>query len=803
MPDKTIRTIAHNACTGCGACANKCPKDAIRMVLDAEGFPFPQVTDACVNCGLCVAVCPVKHPVSHHKTPKSYAVWADDAIRQESSSGGMFSLLANATLARGGVVFGARWSDDYMTVYHASARTQEELIPLKKSKYVQSDTQQTYREAKAALEQGLPVLYTGCPCQIAALYNYLGKDDANLITADIVCHGANSITAYQTFINEFAEGNPIQKVDFRDKVHYAWSSSIVAYLKNGDIKKRQSYESSWYEGFLKGIINRHNCASCPYACPTRIADFTLADAWSVAKINPTYDDKRGTSLVLVNSPKGERLFAELKPAMKLCEALPFDIIRRYNGRINFPPKAHILRETFFDLMAKYGYENAIQMVSGKRTCYDIGYVGWWDSTNYGSALTSFAINRTLKRLGKSVLMLEYPKMPFHSRKSKDKRYGMEFAKHFYDLCDITHNNDFRRFNALCDTFVVGSDQLWNYDCNRYFGYGYFFLDFVNNTKKKIAYATSFGRDSENYPDGQKLRAGYYLSKFDAISVREKSGVDICRDSFDVEATHVLDPVFLCDMGSYEEAIGLSKVDLNHAYVLSYILDVTPEKLEAVRSTAQTLGLPYYIIVDGQKDIEQIKREVNDPNIVNPIRIEDWLNYFKNAHYVVTDSFHGFCYCLIFHRPMAVFANKYRGLARFETICEITGLANRLVFSLEEFNARKLTSIPIDFKKVDERLQPMREFSIQWLNNALEKKKKRIPLRELQLWKAIEHDKRLHQIEQALQALCSSKSVPLPSTPPPLPEHRPIVRAAIAFDAFLQKGIGLGKRLYTTICARRK
>lgn len=750
--ENTILKIPHNKCTGCGACANACPKNAITMELDAEGFLFPQVNEElCIDCGKCRKVCPVEHPVSHYPAPKSYAVWAKDSVRKESSSGGMFTLMADWVLEQGGVVFGARYATDYQSVYHAAARNQEELLPLKKSKYVQSDTGLTYREAKKALDGGQYVLYTGCPCQIAGLYNYLGKDYEKLITADLVCHGANSTTAYRTFLKEFSEGKPIEKVDFRDKTQYNWMSSVVVYLKDGTVKKRPSWESSWYDGFLKGIINRWNCAACPYARPQRIADITLADAWQIQKINPAYDDKKGTSLVLINSPRGQELFSRVKRGMELCQRIPFDEIRRYNGRINMPSKSHRFRKYFFQYMDKYGYEDAVKMVQGRKAPYDIGYLGWWESTNYGSVLTSFAINRTLKGLGKSVLMLEYPRMV--KDLPEDKRYGVEFANALYDVSDITYSDDFQRFNCLCNAFLVGSDQLWNYNNNKNFGVDYFFANFADNPKKKIAYATSFGMDHENYPDGAKIRVGYYLSKFDAISVREESGVDICRNSFNVEATHVLDPVFLCSMEAYQEAIDLSKLDLTgEKYVLSYLLDVTEDKLAAVRGTAEKLGLPYRIILDGQKDVEKIKAEVGDPNIVNPIRIEDWLNYFAHAQYVVTDSFHGFCYSIIFHKPMSVFANRHRGMARFDTICKLTDLQNRLVFNLEELKQRKLTEQPVDFQEIDNKLQPMKDFSMAWLVNALEKPKLPISVRELQLWKCLEHDRRIHNEETELAAL---------------------------------------------------
>lgn len=750
--ENTILKIPHNKCTGCGACANACPKNAITMELDAEGFLFPKVNEElCIDCGKCRKVCPVEHPVSHHPAPKSYAVWAKDSVRKESSSGGMFTLMADWVLEQGGVVFGARYAPDYQSVYHAAARNQEELLPLKKSKYVQSDTGLTYREAKKALDGGQYVLYTGCPCQIAGLYNYLGKDYDKLITADLVCHGANSTTAYQSFLKEFSEGKPIEKVDFRDKVYYNWATPAVVYLKDGTVKKKPSWESSWYEGFLKGMINRWNCSTCPYARPQRIADITLADAWQIQKINPAYDDKKGTSLVLINSPRGQELFSRVKRNMELCERIPFDEIRRYNGQINAPQKSHRFRKYFFQYMDKYGYEDAVKMVQGRKAPYDIGYLGWWESTNYGSVLTSFAINRTLKGLGKSVLMLEYPRMV--KDLPEGKRYGVEFANALYDVSDITYNDDFQRFNCLCNAFLVGSDQLWNYNNNKNFGVDYFFANFADNPKKKIAYATSFGMDHENYPDGAKIRVGYYLSKFDAISVREESGVDICRNSFNVEATHVLDPVFLCSKEAYQEAIDLSKLDLTgEKYVLSYLLDVTEDKLAAVRGTAEKLGLPYRIILDGQKDVEKIKAEVGDPNIVNPIRIEDWLNYFAHAQYVVTDSFHGFCYSIIFHKPMSVFANRHRGMARFDTICKLTDLQNRLVFNLEELKERKLTEQPVDFREIDNKLQPMKDFSMAWLVNALEKPKLPISVRELQLWKCLEHDRRIHNEETEVAAL---------------------------------------------------
>ena len=145
MQDKTIRVVPHEKCTGCGACYNKCPKNAIKMKLDSEGFLFPEVQDDCVSCGACQGACPVLNPVKLNSSPRCYAVWADQETRKLSSSGGLFSIIARAILAKGGVVFGAVYSDDFSRVEFTYASTEEELQPIRGSKYVQSDVVHAYR----------------------------------------------------------------------------------------------------------------------------------------------------------------------------------------------------------------------------------------------------------------------------------------------------------------------------------------------------------------------------------------------------------------------------------------------------------------------------------------------------------------------------------------------------------------------------------------------------------------------------------------------------------------------------------
>ena len=235
MEDKNInniKKIPHDLCTGCGACYNKCPVDAISMSCDEKGYIHPKLNEEkCINCGLCLKACAIEHDFrKNDSAPDCVAIWASDEVRAKSSSGGMFSLLANQILEDGGVVFGSAFTDDFYGAEHRIAKTVDELKPLRGSKYVQSDIKQTYREAKQYLDANVPVLFTGCPCQIAGLYGYLGKDYPNLYTADLVCHGVPSASLLKTFIQEEEKkaGSKAVYVAFRDKAVSAWGDLRTA-----------------------------------------------------------------------------------------------------------------------------------------------------------------------------------------------------------------------------------------------------------------------------------------------------------------------------------------------------------------------------------------------------------------------------------------------------------------------------------------------------------------------------------------------------------------------------------------------
>lgn len=757
---ENITNVDKELCTGCGSCANKCPVNAIELKEDKRGFMYPTIDmEKCIDCGVCYKICPVVKPVSKGSTPTAYAVWADEKTRLKSSSGGLFSILARAIFKNGGVAFGARYSEDFLYVYHTMATNENELSYLRGSKYVQSNIGTSYRDAKKQLEAGKSVLFSGTPCQIAGLYNYLGKDYDNLYTVDIVCHGTPSQLVYSRYVSERAQGMPIKEMSFREKASWGWGTAISLYTENGEYKK-DFFTDPYLKAFSSGLIVRDSCSSCPYAQINRVGDITLGDFWGIGDIKPEYTDGRGTGLVLINSKRGKSLLSSVKRECVLLEEVDLgkikEVSKTRNGQLLAPVRKNPLRDRFFKLFCEDGLSFA--QAYDKTPKYDIGYVGWWDSKNYGSALTSFAMNRTLTKKGLRVLMLEHGGI-----RPDAKSYGLEFASHFYNCSKITWEKDFKRFNGACDTFLVGSDQLWNWWNIRHNRPEFFFLDFVEAGHKRIAYATSFGKDNTDFPDDKRLRVSYHLSKFDAISVREKSGVDVCKNEFGAEATHVLDPVFLCDMDSYKEVTDLSKAKEKEKYVFSYILDPTEDKIEMVKQVAKRLGLSYRIAVDALRDNDAHSKSVTekllreDSNVLTNLRIEDWLNYIANASFVATDSFHGFCFSIIYNKQVIAYINPRRGKARFESIAGTTGLENRLITASCQIGERGLLDSAIDYSLVNEKLNRERERSMAWLDNALSKPIRKTSASELLLWKCLEHDKaiyesKLNEMQGALASL---------------------------------------------------
>ncbi len=365
-PDPVVNTAYADKshCSGCGACARRCPQGAIGMLPDEEGFLYPRIDrEACVNCGLCREVCPFSHPSAGHAPQRVLAAkHAREEVRAGSASGGAFTALSDAVLLSGGTVFGAVF-DPSLNVLHASARTKEARDAMRVSKYVQSDLGDSFEQARARLSAGETVFFTGTPCQIAGLYAALGGDHPNLITADLICKGAPSPLIWKEHLAalERSEKSPVVAYTHRSK-RRGWHGHIerVTY-QNGREDDQSRLSQSYKKLFHANLILRPSCYACAFARSQRQSDLTMADYWGVEDVLPDFDDNRGVSLLLVNTPKGERLLERARDALLLRETSLKDAEQPH---IVAPVAASPNRDAFWALYARHGYDRALIRFAG-------------------------------------------------------------------------------------------------------------------------------------------------------------------------------------------------------------------------------------------------------------------------------------------------------------------------------------------------------------------------------------------------------------------------------------------------------
>ncbi len=333
-------------CCGCHACTSICAKHCITMDEDNEGFLYPVVDDTiCIDCGLCEKVCPVINQNEPRQPLKVYAAKnANEEVRLKSSSGGIFSLLAEEVIAEEGVVFGAKFDENW-NVVHSWTDTKEGIAAFRGSKYVQSNVGNAYVEVREFLKQGRKVLFSGTPCQIAGLKKFLRKEYDNLLTVDVVCHGVPSPLVWREYVGEVREKIRAERVvgkntvssslndlpvitgiSFRDKTHgwkkfgfrlrYAASKAAVNSVSDSDTGKAhellQPYpENVFMKGFLSNLYLRPSCYDCTARSGKSGSDISIADFWGVQNYYPEFDDDKGIGLVLVNTEKGSISYNQL------------------------------------------------------------------------------------------------------------------------------------------------------------------------------------------------------------------------------------------------------------------------------------------------------------------------------------------------------------------------------------------------------------------------------------------------------------------------------------------------------------
>lgn len=348
-------------CYGCAACKQICPKQCIIMEEDSEGFLYPKVDqNSCVHCGMCERVCPTIQMNIQCRLQKNIiqayiAYINNDAIRLQSSSGGVFTVLAEQIIDEGGVVFGAAFDAEFM-VHHICVTNLNDLCKLRGSKYLQSRMENAYAETKKYLSSGRKVLFSGTACQLAGLKWYLGKEYENLLTVDVLCHGVPSPKLWHKYLKEQERehGAKTSAISFRNK-DTGWKTYSVQIEFDDHTKYEQlASKDAYMRLFLSDICLRPSCHNCRFKEFPRVSDITLGDCWGVENHSPEMNDNKGVSVIIINTDKGQKL-RDLIADSCTWKKSDIDILLPPNSDSRRSVNAHKNRDILFKrLDRKYG-----------------------------------------------------------------------------------------------------------------------------------------------------------------------------------------------------------------------------------------------------------------------------------------------------------------------------------------------------------------------------------------------------------------------------------------------------------------
>ncbi len=360
-----LEVIESKHCNGCGACVNKCPRNAISMQQNEEGFLYPVIdTEKCVNCGLCDKVCSYLNNSSNNtKTPECHLFVADDEERKISSSGAAFPILAKYFVQNNAYVCGAVWDENYK-VKHIVSNQIDDVEKMRNSKYIQSDIKKCYKEIETLLKSKKTVFFTGTPCQVSALKNFLNKDYEQLYTMDLICHGVPSPKVLHKFLEENFDLNKLQEISFRNKIPDGCRVRFSTKENNTWTK----YESSDFINlFSNNVILRESCGSCVHNKLPRQGDITLGDFWEIGKYGKCVKDDLGISVVLKNNNhKAAFLMKILKDNAKIMKQTPISAATKRNINIYKSSTLHKNRQQFFNNLDKMSVKENTQRTLKKQ-----------------------------------------------------------------------------------------------------------------------------------------------------------------------------------------------------------------------------------------------------------------------------------------------------------------------------------------------------------------------------------------------------------------------------------------------------
>ena len=726
--EKKLNTVVRkHKCTNCMACYNICPTDAIEIIEDNEGFAYPSINEEkCTHCGLCTKKCPalnldqVKEISKHNTKPAIYGGYIkDEEVRAKSSSGGVFSALAKYVLKKNGYVCGARFTKGGICE-HVIVDNAKDLAPLRGSKYVQSNINNCYKEIKTLLEQDKYILFTGTPCQVAGLYSVLGKDYENLITVDILCHGVPSQKLFIEYLDELTSGhtNTITEINFKSK-KTGWRTPTLI-IKGTDFYKEINdvYEQDTYmKGFLNNLTIRKSCTDCQYNRLPRQGDFTIGDFWGIENYDSALDDNSGCSIILCNSKKSMDILNKIEPEFENLKKVDVPNLNDYN-MVSKKSYNHPYRGYFFEKYAANEYTTLTNLITETLKKRDgIAIHNFAHSKcNYGSVLTGCALQKLIKKRGYTpvnFIVLDNEICPDLSNLDDFQKENIDFTY------PCKTDEQLKNLNHMFQTFIIGSDTVF---LDFEIGQDYFNnmkFQFADFSKNICSFAASFGKNKlEKWRSGPNSRysleeladAKRLMKRFNHVSVRETSGVQICKDNFGIEAECIMDPVFFLSKEDWKKLFTKETSSIKHdtKYIL-YLKQIDKDVLEYI-DKIENIDILY----DGD-DYKTTLSDVTKANLKGP-KIEDWLQSIAECEVLYTDSFHGMCFAIIFNKQFVLFDTSGDLFERCSSLMNLLGIKSRLAHTIEDI--KRLNNNPIDYNVVNKKLAEQMAISEKFLDKIL-------------------------------------------------------------------------------------
>lgn len=729
--------VSKNLCCGCGACVSCCPVDAIKMDYDEQDWHLRPIVDKskCIKCGKCLKICPaINDKIQENFEPFGYAAVAKDDIRQKSSSGGLFSLLANYILSKKGYVAGAVY-DDNLVVKHIVSNKQEDIEHMRGSKYVQSDASSIYAEVEKLLKDGNLVLFSGTPCQVAAMKNYVQKDYENLWCVDILCHGTPSPKVFDYYLNENFDKSQIANVIFRNKDHRNGTpGSLTVVMKDGKEYYSEYFDNSYYKAFLENLTEREACFNCKFAEFPRVGDVSIGDFWGAKTTQTKIDYEKGCSIITINNKKGEFLWKSIKRKLKAIEQYPLETLMSWNRNKKELSHNNHYKELPYQIKKHNSLRTAVDNLINDK--YDVGVFGTTMNPNFGGLITYWALYEAIEKLDFRTLLIN---RPVFSDIDKQTTHSTIFFNKYCNTTNFLDPNNLTILNNLADKFVLGSDQVWNHNLFSCWNMSLYF-DFINDDKIKIAYASSFGHNYHDIKEEKKGQASKNFKHFDYIGVRESDGVNILKNNYNVESTHVMDPVFLVDKNRYIELSQESNINTNNRYVGSYIIEPNDYKLAVIKQITNYLKIDNLNTTDGNQLYFKGKSqwfEDRNMHIQADATIHDWLKIIINSEFVITDSYHATCFCIMFNKPFILLQERW-ALSRIESLMNMFCLHDRWIQlnNINDFKINKNWFYTLS-PQINDILGSHVDISKDWLNTALKSSK---TIHESHIFKPLFEDK---------------------------------------------------------------